>query len=213
MEDKSFAISLTKNPAIHMNVTPGHFTTSRSHVTHCFDLNNLKTNATLAREVAIELALPYISSALVDTIVCMEGTEVIGAYMAEELLQEGTSVINSGREIHVIVPMSNINRKLMFQSDMQHHIHNQNIILLVSSISGGTTIHSAMECLSYYGGILVGVSALFNAYPEENEQEIHSMFTTADIPDYKIYSPGECPMCKESHKLDGIIIHDGCTRI
>ncbi|NLP35356.1 MAG: hypothetical protein GX359_09240 [Clostridiales bacterium] len=213
MKNESYTVSLTKNPVINMNVFPGHFTTSHFHTSHYLDLDDLKTNVLLARDVAIEMALPYLTSTLVDTIVCMEGTEVIGAYMAEELLQEGTSVINSGRDIHVVTPINNVNRNLMFQSNMHELIYNRNIILLISSISSGTTLNSALECLSYYGGILVGISAIFNASPQKFEQEINSVFTCEDIPDYRIYNSNECPMCKEGKKLDAIIVHDGYIKI
>lgn len=213
MKSKAYTVSLTKNPVINMNVIPGHFTTSHSHLSHYLDLDDLKTNSRIARDVAIELALPYIASTLVDTIVCMEGTEVIGAYMAEELLQEGVSVINSGKDIHVVTPMQNIHKKLVFQSNMQELIAEKNIILLVSSISSGFTIKSALECLSYYGGRLVGISALFNAYTEKTEHEINSLFTNKDIPEYQMFSPSECSMCKDGSKLDAIIMHDGYTKI
>ena len=213
MINKAFNIPLTKNPVINMKVVPGHFTTNHFHISHYLDLDNLKTNASLARDVAIELALPYLSSTLVDTIVCMEGTEVIGAYMAEELMQEGTSIVNSGRNIHVITPISNIDRKLMFQNNMQDLIFNKNIILVVSTISSGTTVNNALECLSYYGAHIVGVSALFNANPEILSQEFNSMFVNSDIPNYKTYKPDECEICKKGHKLDAIIYHDGYTKI
>lgn len=196
-----------------MNAIPGHFTTSHFHLTHYLDLDDLKTNATLAREVAIELALPYLSNTLVDTIVCMEGTEVIGAYMAEELMQKAESVANSGKEIHVVTPMYNVNKQLVFQSNMQELIDEQNIILLVSSISSGTTLKSALECLSYYNGKLSGISALFNAYPEKLKLEIHSLFTDDDIPNYQTFSPTACEMCKAGRKLDAIIMPGGYTKI
>lgn len=213
MKNKAFIVSLNKNPVITMNVIPGHFTTNHFHVTHYLDLNDLKTNVSLARDVAVELALPYLNSTLVDTIVCMEGTEVIGAYMAEELMQEGISVINSGNEIHVLTPKSNINKKWMFQDNIKDLIYNRNIILLVSSIASGTTLNNALECLSYYGGIVVGTSALFNFQPDNSNQEIHSMFTNEDIPGYQIFNPDECNMCKENHKLDAIVFHDGYTKV
>lgn len=213
MKDRAFSVSLTKNPSISMNVIPGHFTTSHFHTNHFLDLDDLKTNASIARDVAIELALPYLTTTLVDTIVCMEGTEVIGAYLAEELLKEGVSVLNTEREIHVVTPISNVNRKLMFQSNKQELISNRNIIVLVSSVSSGITLNSALECLSYYGGRVVGISALFNAGSIKLDQEIHSMFTNKDIPNYQLYTPNECPMCKEGRKLDAIIVHDGYIKI
>ncbi|HHU48456.1 MAG: hypothetical protein ACOYEH_05320 [Caldicoprobacterales bacterium] len=213
MKNKGFDVSLTKNPTIKMKVVPGHFTTNSFHLSHYLDLNNLKTNASVARDVARELALPYLTTTLVDTIVCMEGTEVVGAYMAEELLLESTSAINRGRQIHVVMPVSNVYRKLVFQHDMQELIDNRNILLLLSSISSGATLNSALECLTYYGGRIAGISALFNAYPEQLEHKINSMFTGDDIPGYQLYSPNKCPICSEGRKLDAIIIHDGYIKI
>jgi len=213
MKSKAFTVPLAKNPVIQMNVIPGHFTTSQFHISHFLDLYDLKTNAKIARDVAAELAIPYITNTLVDTIVCMEGTEVIGAYMAQELLQHGASVVNGSKDIHVVTPMSNINRKLIFQSNSQDLIFNRNIILLVSSISSGTTVNSALECLSYYGGIVVGISALFNAYQDATDREIYSMFTSEDIPGYRVFSPGKCDMCKAGQKLDALIIHDGYSKM
>ena len=192
---------------------------SRSFYNQQFSYNSLygseqfKTNASVARQVAKELAAPYLSDTPVDTIVCIEGTEVIGAYLAEELLQRGSRFRSSDRQIHVVVPVNNVYRKLMFQHDMQELIDNKNIILLVSSISSGTTLGSALECLRYYGGKVVGISTLFNAHPEQFGQEIHSMFTSHDIPGYKLYSPNNCPICDEGRKLDAIIIHDGYIKI
>lgn len=213
MREEIFSVSLVKNPVINLNMNLGHFTTSHFHTSHYLDLNHLKTNASLARDVAIELALPYLANTLVDTIVCMEATEVIGAYMAEELMQEGTSVINSGRDINIITPITNTNRNLVFQSNKQDLIYHRDILVLVSSISSGTTLSSALDCLAYYGGNVVGISALFNAYPEKQEQDIHSLFTAEDIPGYQLFRPGECPLCKAGQKLDAIIVHDGYIRI
>ena len=213
MKRKAYPISLGRNPAIIMNVSPGHFTTSHFHLTHYLDLDDMKSNSSVAREVARELASPYLLTTLVDTIVCMEGTEVIGAYMAEELLHGGNTAINGGREIHVVTPVNNVNRQLIFHNNTQELIDERNVILLVSSISSGITLKSALECLSYYNGKIAGVSALFNAFPEKSEQEIHSLFTSKDIPEYDTFRPHKCEMCKAGRKLDAIIMPGGYTKI
>lgn len=213
MEDKAFTVSLSKNPLISMKVMPGHFATSHFHISHYLDVNELKTNAIAAKDVARELSIPYLANVSVDTIVCMEGTDIIGAYMAEELLQEGVSVINSGKDIRILKPLSSVDGKLIFQSNMQQYIKNKDIILLVASISSGTTIRRAQECIAYYGGALVGISALFNAFPDNFEQEIYSMFTSEDIPEYYVYSPVECKMCKNGQKLEAIVNSEGYTTI
>lgn len=213
MEREAFTVSLTKNPAIEMKVIPGHFTTSHLHMNHYLDLDLLKTNAAMTREVAKELAVPYLTGKTIDTIVCMERTEIIGAYLAEELMQKGLNSVNSEKAIHVVTPISNVNRNLMFNNNMQKLIYNRNIILLVSSVSSGITLNSALECLSYYGGVLTGISALFNANPKKQKHEINSIFTNEDVPDYQLYYPTECPMCNSGQKLDAIIVHDGYIKI
>lgn len=213
MKNQGFTVSFPKNPSINLKVIPGHFTTNHFHTNSYLDLDNLKTNASVAKSVAVELALPYSMHTIVNTIVCMEGTEVIGAYLAEELMKQDKLSINSGKNIYVVTPISNVHRKLIFQSNTQELIANRNIILLVSSVSSGITLYSALDCLAYYGGKIVGISALFNAFPEKHEHEIHAMFTNEDIPGYQIYSPAECPMCKAGRKLDAIIVHDGYIKI
>lgn len=213
MNDRAFSTALKENPDIVMRVIPGHFTTNHFHLSHYLDLDNLKTNSNLARKVSKELAIPYLATTLIDTIVCMEGTELIGAYLVEELSKKGTTAINQGRELYVVKPMNNVNRQLTFQSNIQKLITDRYVLLLVTSISSGNTIKSAIDVLNYYGANLVGVSALFNAMTEDIEQEINSLFTSKDIPSYKMYKISECEQCKKGRKLDAIIIQGGYTTI
>ncbi len=213
MKDRTFIVSLPKNPLITMKVIPGHFATITSHLSHYLDVNDLKTNAAVARDVAKELAIPYLSNTLVDTIICLEGTQVIGAYLAEELLQDGISVMNSEQEIHVITPETNINRKLMFPDSMKDILLGKNIILLVASISSGKTLGCALDCISYYGGELVGISTLFSALPQKSGQEIHTVFTNDDIEGYQIYTPSKCAICEHGLKVEAFINNDGYSKI
>jgi len=214
MDEKSFNVSLSKNPIIEIKVIKGHFTTSNAHSSHFLDVGGLKTNNLAARNAARELALPYLANTLVDTIVCMEKTEVIGAYLAEELTQNGTNVVNSGSEIHVVTPVGNINGNLVFPDSMIQWINGKGVLLIVASVSSGRTLDSALECLTYYGGKVVGISALFKASDERhNDLGIHALFTSEDIPDYTLSSTSECEMCKAGVKLDAIISSEGYTKI
>jgi len=213
MENKTFNVSLAKNPIITIKVTPGHFTTSTRHVNHYLDVSELKTNALVARDVARELAIPYLSTALVDTIVCMERTEVIAAFLAEELLQPGTAVMNSGGEIHVVTPVSNASGRMLFQDSVVDWITNRNVILLDASVSSARAIHIGMDCIAYYGGRLAGISALFVASPEKQQFNINTLFTSNDIPGYRLYETVECEMCKAGQKIDALISSDGYTRV
>jgi orotate phosphoribosyltransferase len=213
MNTEAFVVKSKKNPVISLGVTEGHFSTNHFHTTHYIDLDELKSNVSLARKVARELSLKYLSNTQVDTIVCMEGTEVVGTFLAEELLKVGADAEGDHTEIHVVTPVSNVNGKLMFQNNTQRLIYNRNILLLLSTISSGTTLNNALRFIAYYGGDLVGISALFNAYTEKLEHDINSLFTMEDIPDYQVFRPTECPICKRGRKLDAIIIHDGYIKV
>ncbi|WP_310602402.1 phosphoribosyltransferase [Anaerosporobacter sp.] len=213
MENQTFTVSLSKNPLITMKVIPGHFATSSAHVSHYLNVNDLKTNARMAKDVAKELAIPYLTSTLVDTIVCVEGTQVIGAYLAEELLQDGISIMNSDQEIHVITPEVNVNKELMFPDSKKDIILDKNILLLIDSISSGITLSCALECISYYGGTLIGISTLFSALADQSGQEIHTLFTDDDIEEYQIYTPGQCAMCEQGLKVEAYINSEGYSTI
>jgi len=213
MEDRAFSISLAKNPIIAVNVTQGHFTTSNAHTNNYLDVSELKSDAAIARDVAREIAIPYLSSTLVDTIVCMEKMDVIGAYLAQELNQDGTSVMNTGRPIHIISPINNAYGKLIFPDNAVKWVSGKNVLLLIATVSSGRSLSITLECINYYGGLVAGVSALYRASDVKIGVNVNCLFTSNDIPEYKLFSPTECEMCKNGQKLEGIISYEGYTRI
>jgi len=213
MEDKAYSVSLAKNPIITINIIPGHFTTNNVHSNNYLDFSGLKCNSSVARDVARELAIPYLSTTIVDTIVCMEKMSVVGAYLAEELLQEGTSVINAGGLIHVISPMNNAHGNWVFPNNRMEWINGKNILVLTATVSSGRAINSMLECITYYGGKLAGISALYVSSPEAHRQQINTLFTAEDIPGYKLFHTNECELCKAGIKLDAIVSSEGYTKI
>ena len=212
MESKAYILSHQKDPLITMKVIPGHFTTSNSHLSHFLDVSSMKSNASAAREVAKELAMPYLTATRVDTIVCMERTEVIGAYLAEELIKNDMSGLNSG-DIHVITPISNNIGSLSFQSSTVGLLAGRNILLLTTSISSGRTLDSALDCLAYYRGNIVGISSLFAVTLDHPGTPVHALFTSEDVPGYRIFSSRDCDICRAGQGLDALISSEGFTKI
>ena len=208
-----FTVSSKNNPNVSVQVAAGHFATSSAHRSHFIDIFDLKSSSTVAKEAARELAAPYLANTLVDVIVYMDGTEILAAYLAHELLQAGYGVINEGSEIYMITPMIRADGHFVFHQSVQEKIRNKNVVLLVASMSTGATANNVLECLSYYGCKLAGISAVFSAVPDVNGRSIHSLFTIEDIPDYRFCIPSECEMCREGRKLDAVFNSEGYTEL
>ena len=79
METKMQKILAKADRRIAMKVYTGHFVTPHSHITRYLDMTTLKTRASEASAVAETLAQRYSMHTIVDTIVCLDNTEVIGA--------------------------------------------------------------------------------------------------------------------------------------
>jgi orotate phosphoribosyltransferase len=212
MDNEFFTISSQKNPNITVRIVTGHFATNSAHRSHYIDIFDIMASARIARDAARELAVPYRASTFVDAIVYMDNTEILAAFLADELLQAGMSVMNEGSEILLLTPMVSSDGHFIFHQNVRERIKNKNVVLMVASLSTGATVNRVQECLDYYGCKLVGISAIFSVYSELYGREIHSLFDCADIPDYHFYKPSECKMCQEGIKIDAIISSEGYTK-
>ena len=212
MERRTQELVSAKNKSIKIGIIPGHFATNHSHINYYVDLNSIKRSFKMAKETAKELAVEYINTPI-DTIICMEGTSMIGALLAEQLTEGNQHSINNGNDIYLINPETNSNNQIIFRDDSQGKIWNKRVLLLISSASTGRTIDRCVECLKYYNGILVGVSAVFSAIKELDGIKVNSLFTIDDIPDYNSYSIGECPACKEKQKVDALVNAHGYSKL
>ncbi|MEG0614445.1 MAG: orotate phosphoribosyltransferase, partial [Oscillospiraceae bacterium] len=77
----------------------------------------------------------------------------------------------------------------------------------------GKTINRSLECIKYYGGNTVGISAIFSAIDKKYDIEIDSIFTPDDIGGYETYPFTECPLCKEGRRIDAIVNSFGYSKI
>ncbi len=212
MENRKKIISARGNKNVHMGIIPGHFATNHSHINHYVDLNSIKTSFRMARETAKMIAERY-SSNQIDTIICMEGTETLGAFLAQELADSSVASVNSGNDIAILTPEINSNGQIIFRDDAQAKIWQKQVLLLISSASTGWSIERFARCLDYYSGKLVGAASLFSAIDEVIGIKVTAIFTPDDIPDYQTYLASDCPMCKAKQKIDALVNAFGYSKL
>ena len=104
MDERLEDLRSAKNPKARIKILKGHFATSHSHINTYIDMSTVKSRHNNARETAKVLAAAYLSNTTVDTIVCMEETEVIGTFLAEQLADENQYSLSKGNNISIITP-------------------------------------------------------------------------------------------------------------
>ena len=197
-----------RNPtgsSLPLRFAKGHFATNHSHINYYVDLTMTKHRLSEARKAAIELTEQFKTSTVVDTILCLDGTEVVGACMASQLTASGFTNLNAHQTIYVVTPEHGVGSQLLFRDNVAPMIRGKHILILAASVTTGYTVQSAMEALNYYGGIVVGVSAIFSLVKECGGMPVVSIFNTEHLSDYMSTSPGECPLCKAGSKVEALV--------
>lgn len=213
MESRVIRIPSKVNSNVVLRVIPGHFATTHSHINYYVDMTFLKSRKSEAEGAAKILARNYESTTYVDTIVCMDGCEIIGAYLAEALTNNGIHSVNSHKTMYVVSPEIHTGGQLIFRDNMQAMIQNKHVLLVLATATTGITVKRAVECIQYYGGIMEGAAALFSATEEIEGIKINSLFTPQDMPNYETYHATECPLCKNKVKLDAIVNSYGYSKM
>ena len=213
MEDKAIKIQSPTNNNVALRIIPGHFATNHSHINYYMDMTNIKTRQSEAKAVALELKNKYMVSTPVDTIICMDGCEVIGAYLADELINAGNISYNKHETIYVVTPEFNLNGQMIFRDNLQREVKGKHCILLLASATTGKTIRRSIECIQYYGGMIEGIAAIFSATEEEMGYKVDTVFREKDLPGYQTYRPQECPYCQKNIKLDAMVNGYGYSKL
>ena len=115
---------------VALKVYQGHFAAPHSHVTHYFDLTTLRTRVSEAQAAAKLLAEGFGKDQVVDTIVCLDGMEVVGAFLAEQLLAAGVSSMNAHETIYVTAPEKGFQDRFTFGENLIPLIHRKNVLVL-----------------------------------------------------------------------------------
>ena len=150
---------------------------------------------------------------MVDTIVCLDETEVIGTFLAEILSDSTTMSMSSKNNISVITPEFHQAGQIVFRDNKQRMIKNQQVLILAASVTSGKTISKAIESVLYYGGSVCGICSIFSAVTKIAGMKINTIFTSSDVPDYRAYAPHDCPMCKEGRPVEAIVNSYGYSKV
>ena len=194
---------------VPLRVARGHFATNHSHINYYIDITYPKTRLTEAQAVAKQLVTTFKNSTPIDTILCLDGTAVLGACLADELTKSGFRSINSHKTLYVVEPEFGVNNQMLFRDNIQPMIRNKHVLVLMASCTTGYTAKKGIETIGYYGGEVVGVAALYSMTDEVCGQKVHSVFTKDDLPDYESYDYKDCPYCKAGRRLDALVNSHG----
>ena len=152
-------IRLKENDNVVLKAIPGHFITPNSHVNYYLDMTTIKSRLSEASAAASELCKKISPDTIVDTIVCMDGCEIIGAYLAEELSKAGVISINFHPTSYITTPEVASTGQFLFRDNIQPMIKGKNVLLLMASATTGQTIVKATQALRYYGANISGISS------------------------------------------------------
>jgi orotate phosphoribosyltransferase len=213
MENRMMKFYSSESNAIAMHAIPGHFATSHSHINYYIDITSIKTRVQEAKEAAKVLCHRIGHLSYVDTIVCMDGTEVIGAFLADEFEKGDFVSTNLHETIYVVAPEMNSNNQMLFRDNIKPSIEGKHVILLSATTTTGKTIRRSLEGIQYYGGILESIASVFSTVNQVDGYRIESVFTSEDLPGYAAYSAQECPFCQKGQRLEAVVNGFGYSKL
>ena len=205
----------TRNPELFLRVQKGHFATMHSHTNYYIDVTRIKIRSSegieAAKSIRAKLA-HHVTNC--DTVVCLDATDVLGGYLAEELNKGDFAMNNTHDAIYVVEPEENSIHQFMFRENVKPAIQGKDIIVLVDTMTTGETMHRAIECIEYYGGRVAAVVSIFATQDIlDDKYQVFSLFTTADLPGYASYPPTDCPYCQKEIPIEAMVNGFGYSKL
>ena len=128
----------TKKSNLFLRVAKGHFATSHSHINYYIDVTTQKSRLSEAKAVAKELVAAYQHSTIVDTVLCLDGTQVIG----QIILRDNLAPMVKGK--HVLILSASITTGYTVQAAVEAVNYYGGTVAGLSAIFA--TTH---ECMGY----------------------------------------------------------------
>ncbi|MBO5416446.1 MAG: phosphoribosyltransferase [Clostridia bacterium] len=203
----------TKHRNLFLRVSEGHFATSHSHINYFIDVTTQKTRLSEANAVAKELVSYYNTTTVVDTILCLDGTEVIGTCLANELTNGHFMNMNAHQTIYVVTPEHTSGSQIIFRDNIATAISGKHVLVLAASVTTGYTAQAAVEAIKYYGGYVAGICSLFATTDTCAGYDVKSIFDPKDLKNYASYPSHDCPLCKKGEKIDALVNSFGYSKL
>ena len=203
----------TKRENLLLRVQRGHFATSHSHINYFIDVTMQKTRLSEAKAVAKELLSYYQTTTIIDTILCLDGMQVVGSCLAEQLTSNNFMNLNAHQTIYVVTPEYTAGSQMIFRDSIAQAITGKNVLILAASVVTGYTTKSAIEAITYYGGRVAGISSIFATVDKYLGYDVVSAFNPNDLPGYASYAPHECPMCRSGNRIEGLVNSFGFSKL
>lgn len=208
METRATQIRARGNGKVVISAIPGHFATQHSHVNYCIDMTKVKSQMSMAKSAAEMIAEAFINTP-VDTIITLERTKMVGAFLANALSHAG---LNINLDINVISPEVT-NDLLVLRDNSAPYVHGKRVLILCATATTGLTAKSAVDGIRYYGGEPVGVACVFGGDFEIEGVPVLKLIDVGDVPAYASYSPNLCPLCRAGQRIDALINSYGYSKI
>ncbi|MBQ8173923.1 MAG: orotate phosphoribosyltransferase [Clostridia bacterium] len=213
MPTEIFETTHTKKKNLLLRVAKGHFATGHSHINYYIDVAKQKTRLSEADAVATELVSYYQSNTIIDTILCLDGMQVVGTCLARRLTEANYINVNAHQTIYVLTPEYASGGQIVFREGLTSAVQGKHVLILAASVTTGYTAKAAIEAVQYYGGAVVGVSSIFATVHECMGHPVYSAFDTGTLADYASYPAHECPLCKAGERIDALVNSFGFSKL
>ncbi len=191
----------------------GHFATRNSHINYFIDVTAQKYSLQGGEAVARQLTNRLKGRFPVESILCMDGTSAIGAFLARDLTSGGGRSLSEGNNIYIIKGELDGRGNLIFRENARYMLEGKHILILTCSLSTGTTAIQGKQSVEYYGGQVVGVAAIYAATHDLAGLPVISIFDTGTLTDYASYAPNNCPLCQRGIPIDAVVNTYGFSRV
>jgi orotate phosphoribosyltransferase len=213
MENRIMKFYSRESSQLALHAIPGHFATSHSHINYYVNVTAIKTRTSAAEAAAKVLYAKMPKMNYVDTIVCMDGTEVIGAFLGQEIERGDVLTTNRHETTYVVSPEINANNQILFRDNNKGAIDGKHVVLLLATTTTGMTIERSLECIRYYGGIVEWVASVFSTIKTVGGYPVDSLFDQEDVTGYDAYPADKCPFCRQGQRIEAMVNGFGYSKL